>query len=444
MSHLVYLFWSLVISATPVFSKNPAICENLAKFTCEHKNSIQGEQNYNEYLERVQTRYLEFLDAELVKYPLTEFLNKTGLQKPEACVSEKMTDACREALKKDLVQTAGEIQKHFLGKESKYSDPNIPRSQLLFDLFDGNAHHVGQKVMDEHEDDLKHVEVNYKNVKEALIKKVSSQASDPLKTEMIKRIKGIEFNSKLCTSSYYTSDYALTVQASYESNPHAFTVCPKLILSSLNDTQMSVIIGHEITHSIDTCSLGLAVGKTGKKIYPPALSYNPKTKTDSPELLDKHPYGSVLKCLRQSKSAAAKTIPIEGPEWYFLSESKINPVLYQLCQRDQINESFADWLGIEAAVESLSEAQKNMSQTELEAEYAAVYSTKCNEVMAEKDPHPSLDRRANGILGVNPKVREILKCELPDKKDIYCAPPDSNLDKTTFGSSKKTKVKGQN
>lgn len=425
-------------------SNQPPICEDFAKFTCQHKVSILAEKNYNEFLNKVQNRYLEILDAELVKYPLSELLAKTGLKKPEECASEKISENCHTALKRELDESASEIQKYFLGKESKYSDPNVPRPTLLFELFETNAHQVSQQVMAEHEDDILRMERLFKNVREALVNKISSQTSEPMTTELLKRIKSVKFDSKLCASSNYSADYTLTAPAVYENKPHSFTVCPQIIVGGLNDTQLSIIIGHEITHSIDSCVLVQTVGQNSKKSFPPLIKFSPKARVEDANLLKNHPYGSVLKCLRQENSAAARMIPITGPDWFFLSESKINPVVYQLCQNDQVNESFADWLGIEAAVDSLHETQKNMTQEELENEYASVYSTKCNEKLPVTNQHPSLDRRANGILGVNPKVRELLKCNSKDQRNIYCVPPEKNATNSAQKAAKKIKTKGQN
>jgi hypothetical protein len=422
MFRKIFFICIVVLYGVPGHSQEKESCTDLAKLTCEHKDSIQAEKKYNEFLEQVKSRYVDALDEGSKKYALKTFLKKTGMARPSACVTDKISITCHEALKKEMVETATEVSNQVLGKPSKYSDPNVPRQEILFGLFEGISLQVSKELMEQKKSQIKRVEKQFKNVKAAMIRNISKQLNDPSKSDLVKRVTAIEFDSELCASSNYTADFFLVASAFYEPKPHTFSACPRLLLSSMTDTQLSFMIGHEMSHSIDPCRAAETVGNPDKKKFMPVVKYSPAKDHASIDL-DNHPYGQQLKCLRGRQSAAAQKDAVTDEELQELKRQKMDPLTYELCAKDQINESFADWMGIEAAVESLRESQKGQSPSQLDAEYASVFSTKCNDVEPGFDVHPSVDRRANGILGVNPQVRNVLKCQNKDTKNMYCQPP---------------------
>jgi hypothetical protein len=411
-----------VLFCTTALSQENESCKNLAKLTCEHKDSIQAETKYNDFLETVKSRYIGGLEAGLKKYPLDTFLKKTGMAKPAACSANKASVECHMALRKEMVGEATEISNNVLGKPSKYSDPNVVRNDTLFSLFGGLSLQVSKELVEQKKSEIKRIETMFRKVKAAMIKNISNQLNEPEKTQFIARVSAIEFDSQLCVSENYPAEIFLTASASYEPKPHTFAACPRILLSAMNDAQLSFMIGHEMSHSIDPCRIAQTVGDSSKKKFPSLIRY-PPTKDRAWLDTSSNPYGAQIKCLRQAGSAGAIKSPLTKDEVELFKQTGKDALNSQLCYKDQINESFADWMGIEAMTEVLKDSLKGLSTSQLLAQFASVYSTKCHDVEPGFDPHPLVERRANGILGVHPEVRKMLKCPSGDSKNVYCAPP---------------------
>lgn len=401
------------------FTAEPAICGNFFEATCGGKSAIETQNKYENMLAKVENNYVAALEQGLQTYGLKELLKKVDQPTPPSCAANPTQKNCVLALSKMFRELAREVQNHVLNKPSRFKNPNVNRPEILFELYEGISMEVAREMMAQNKDALMRANKIFGELKKTMIAKIENEIPDPQKTAMVKRLEAVRFDTKMCIADGMPSVGAMSYSAFYQPEINNLTICPRLLLSATTDTQLTFVLGHELAHSIDPCFIGVPVGYATNNQQTPVIDYSPSQTMNYSERLKQFPYASVIQCLRDKKSAFSKTAVFKpaNPAGSYLS------FFEQACAKDQIGESFSDWMAIESAAPLLEQSQKEKSPDELQKEYAAVFSTKCKDIQPGFDPHPNVERRTNGVLGINPFVRRILKCESPDTKNIYCKSP---------------------
>ena len=191
--------------------------------------------------------------------------------------------------------------------------------------------------------------------------------------------------------------------AFYERGANEIGVCTgHFSKQSLDELELVATIAHEISHSLDPCSL----------------------KPDSNETSKFAAFDPVIQCLRSSNSAGARNKTLE----LFSNMTSVPgcpscPVPKpNFCYDDQITESFADWLAAEVVAKYIEKYQRFTAEQYRDAYSRVLAGLSFTSPITGFDVHPSAEVRINRILLVNPKIRQQMGCSPIHSQYKYCDP----------------------
>lgn len=214
--------------------------------------------------------------------------------------------------------------------------------------------------------------------------------------------------------------------AFYNYTRNSVRYCGGLNLAGLSDYQLMYVMAHEIAHSIDPC-------RVADMTETSSFSYSSLT----PDL-EEFPF-KVLWCLRSEKSVYAFE-PSTKVEDRGHNEADLQPWQLALLgrspeakpfcdKRDQINESFSDWMAAEVLARFMESRTETSRKQHIDG-VAGIFRSSCNQVHQlgvsgfdrGYSEHPSTIDRLTKITLAHPKVRELLGCSLlqTDSEIQYC------------------------
>ncbi|MGZ3769973.1 MAG: hypothetical protein ACXVCP_08230 [Bdellovibrio sp.] len=302
-----------------------------------------------------------------------------------------------------------------------------------------------------------------------------AKTSEPMRKNILIQIK-----NRVATVRLNKARYCNAFNANYNFVSHSVDTCTEIL--SLPKTTLVAIYAHELTHSIDPCSLQFSFFKikdenpfwreqlTEKSVPLDAYTALPKDWATEDLILEEqqietamqpllyalNPYQKVLECIqsKQSVNAQKRRNPIEQP-LVVDNEQMCSSTL----QDGQMAEGFADWMAYEVLAYAFDKAKEEdlkekvfetvlnitsneCSQTESAVEIAmrtaVMASEKCQDenktfFMRQKnlrdqtlvDTHPSGLRRVDRLFAVQPIIRKLLlKYYFPKEfitdDGIYC------------------------
>ncbi len=292
---------------------------------------------------------------------------------------------------------------------------------------------------------------------------------------MITKINAISFEGSNCPGDEKDKkDFIsnlLTSNAYYSPAQNSIKVCAGYLLQSTSAFHIVNTLAHEIAHSIDPCNIDRG---------PQGVGFHYSAKNNVVKSEQEYPVSKVIQCLRAPTSVAARNFQLEEneriqqqlalqaqqmeqmrqmqlqraqaatvsgtggsvtaglmgmPSPYALGGALggfggaappvIKPVNF--CDKDQIGESFADWVSAETLPRFIKK-NYNLSTEQYQTGYSNVKRLAClvpTDLEASRagntDEHPIPSDRINKIYLSNPKIREQMGCTDPKNKNaVYC------------------------
>jgi len=306
----------------------------------------------------------------------------------------------------------------------------------------------------------------FPEIKKLLLKRISQLPLDDTNKKLImSKVKAIPFIESPCMGdSPSKAMEKFTVNAFYEPASNSFHICGGLMELSSSDFDLAAIVAHEISHSIDPCSI---------QMRPEGMAFRYKEKTM--EGMDKeYPIQGLIPCLRSEKSIRAENIagrqypqtqgngPVKAPSSmpayssgnynYFNgaenANSSMKEKIFNYCQRqfniesksmegtDQITESIADWFASELVTEYIDQNYPKLNQEQWQNGLTNIFKALCSSTKSETnnlDVHPPLDKRLNAIFLANPKIRQKLDCTKIASPYVYCDAQNPDVLLQTYG-----------
>lgn len=257
------------------------------------------------------------------------------------------------------------------------------------------------------------------------------------KQKMITKVGAITFEGTACGE--LNNDGAgkglasfLVPNAFYDPGQNTFKMCSGYLLQSDSEFHMAAVIGHELSHAIDPCALSLGPADH-------AFKYSDNSNLDT--LQSEYPIPYVLECLRDERSVEATNLTVDPPEssdaMFGMGQGggktpplspramkQVKKTLAKIplfCQKDQITESFADWMSAEVLPKYI-ESNHKLTPEQYRLGYANVRRVSCSTGALSNGVHPAPDVRINRILLANPKIRTQMGCSPTRPNLLYCDP----------------------
>jgi hypothetical protein len=279
----------------------------------------------------------------------------------------------------------------------------------------------------------------FPDLKFAIIDQVRNYVQDRSVAEMlVNKINSIEFEGSDCGSlnETFTANLSQTMRANafYDLMSNSFLYCKGALLQSSSIFSIVFVLGHELSHSIDPCSIGLG---------PKAYRFNYSGKHISRKQAEaEYPFGGLLQCLRSDQSVNAQSTDdlFFLNRWFKSNSSMKYDSFDKFCSDDQIGESFADWMAAELLAKYVSKNLANLTTEQMRIGFGNSMRALCQDSPHKKawndiEAHPKTEDRINKILMANPNVIKLLKCEKTEGYK-YCTP------KRLQGPGKSDKNKG--
>jgi hypothetical protein len=269
----------------------------------------------------------------------------------------------------------------------------------------------------------------FPEVKTLLAKAIAAHVSDPkIRETLVAKTNAIQFKGADCSelptwvndmghseSAFISS--LLIPNAYYDEEKNTFHYCNGMLLRSQSEFQIVALMAHELDHSLDPCNIAKGPSEFQFKYS------SPQNVTKSQE---EFPFKNIISCLRSEKSVAAigHTAGTTTSEQIREINASLPKMESVYCDKDQIGESFADWLSAEVLSEYMAKQHPDFSRNQMRIGYTNVWRSFCN---LEKhtnvyDAHPSDDKRANKLMLVNPKIRQQMGCPAKlEPNSTYCS-----------------------
>lgn len=444
--------------------------------TGEVKSESEVQKFISSYAEKSRTqlhdRFVHLLKDPANSYFKNVAMSAFGLKNSPACTSkdpEEVTQ-CQENLIDGLTTLT---QKQALGRLLPRT--GLERQGNMRDLAFVMANNTYKKLVDEFNDqvqaDLSQPEMTkniqqkiFPKVKDLLIARLKQMSiPDAQRDLMISKISGITFEGASCgnlnsENRGHGNDEVvsslLVPNAFYDPGRNIFKFCAGYLLQANSEFIIVQTIAHELSHSIDPCCL--AIG-------PVDLGFSYKNAGDLEKMQNEYPIKNVLQCLRDPRSVGAQHFAPAASNWvspttgggYYggagndgypmpapgagggMGSPAAGPAAFpaagaaaaksaSFCENDQIGESFADWMAAEVLPQYMEQNHK-LTTDQYRNGYGNTWRLDCeipatggNNMMYASDPHPSIEKRINNILLMNPKVREQMGCQETPKDRLYC------------------------
>ena len=256
--------------------------------------------------------------------------------------------------------------------------------------------------------------VDVKKTMKDFMSKPSIIQNEKVRKKMQEKIGRIKFEGSSCLSEDNGSvAYILMRQAGYNVKKETFIYCRGMVDGRrISEYQLVRTISHELAHSIDPCRIQF---NFQFKLFPvPIINYKG---SDNPEKTYPFP---IIECLRSEDSIKAFR-----PDYSSYS--------YSFCHdKDQINESFCDWLAAEILFRHMNSNSKlsgNNKNQHING-IASILRSSCDpedglgpsKLGQDTGSHPATIDRLERILLAHPGIRRKL-CGKNVKSEVkYCDP----------------------
>lgn len=268
-------------------------------------------------------------------------------------------------------------------------------------------------------------------------------------------------------------NYCESPNAFYSPIQHQFVICPQFL--DIPESQLMLTIGHELSHSIDPCTMGFDFERSADPITsietwkPVRREFGDNLREDREGLMigvgvDKNPFASVISCLQERGSVNAITPAKSAVDAHFALEALTfdPPISREMIEdaaakkwacggsfgRSQINEAFADWMGTETLASTLKEVKDPIQARREAIESVMIFTgldckeisesavikraelfqktNGCYEVFHEKqdqyeklredsDVHSDSRARVERLVIANPEFEKVLGCKSKGK-----------------------------
>jgi hypothetical protein len=456
------------------------LCNDLARFACapggykDGTGEIKSESEIQKFMAAysdkshaiLHDRFSKILSDPANSYFKDVSVAALGLKNSPQCNSQAPSDAqaCRDDVVDGLTTIA---QKQALGplmprtglgrsgnlKELDYIIQNNTYQKVILQL-----NNQVQKDLENPEMTKKIQEKVFPQIKQLLLDRISKLSIPEVQKKfMMGKVSSITFEGTSCENfdggfrkNNELISSLLVPNAFYDSAANTFKLCSGLLIQSTSEFEIAQVIGHELSHSIDPCSLALG---------PTDLGFKYSQTQDLKKMEEEYPIKNVLHCLRDSRSIAAKNSSYDqgsgscpmcsqtyggvygskspGPGGF---NNNLNtnapgqpPKKQTFCEGDQITESFADWMSYEILPQYIERNYK-LTVDQYRNGYANARRLSCKITEEDGgymgDPHPSTEGRINKLLLVNPKIRVQMGCPEKHPENLYC-----DSEKATFSST---------
>lgn len=451
LSILVYLAGALC--ATPLFADSSVVCDDLFKLSCapgtyDDGTGVAQKASHEKYF-ALRTKLADSARAkfrlELQKPENTYFrkivLSATGLSAAPQCDSaedtptpdclDRMSQGASVAVLRFIEAPPPALTQEerdgLRFKDEYYLFNSDQFEAVKKDLLDDVENSMPSDSMAQKID----TEI-YPKVRELLLAKVSSLVSDPVvRKKLTDKISAIRFKGQDCSSGEKSKDSVASVllaNASYNPLSNSFRYCKGLTADNSSEFAIASVVAHELSHSIDPC--GITLG-------PSDFNFQYKPHISKQEAEAQFPIGKVITCLRGANSVGASVDQKQGEDAQQQADANISsgaapraydisPQFTSFCEKDQIGESFADWMAAEITpeyIENFEKVHRKLTVAQMRMGYSNAYRFMCRDDESTKfDVHPKAERRANAIGLVQPRIRAQMGCTGNPKQFVYCPP----------------------
>jgi hypothetical protein len=223
----------------------------------------------------------------------------------------------------------------------------------------------------------------FEELRDSYIAKIKSWPIDALvKAAMLRRVRALKYvDNKDCElSDGIPSIYDVSAFNSPDVNTLA--VCEGLYLKTNSPASLAMVIGHEISHAFDPCTIF-------------KYERNNIRGMDDDLANISRPTGGLVSCLNRQTSKA-----LAAP---------------QCTSGDPTGELFADWAAAEVVPGYLQSKFPTSNSSRNRSRYAASYGILCGTGLRANDSHPSDAERINNIIFQEPDVRRLSGCPPPTR-----------------------------
>ncbi len=275
----------------------------------------------------------------------------------------------------------------------------------------------------------------FPRVKEILKEKILANVKDQkIKDALLMKINNITYAGNDCgqlggsttPSGDKTAASYLVENAFYDPRAQTFHFCNGFLLRNSSEFAMAMVIGHELSHSIDPCRIDKPKG-----LAPVTFSAG-KTLQESEDVF---PFNGIIACLRSKESVGATRLskssmpPPPGGLMEAASGSTISSPFCELS--DQIGESFSDWMAGEILPEYIGKYHPGLSTNQKAIGFSNTFRNLCSKSQGEDfftpggiDEHPKDTERLNRILMANPDTLKMVGCAAKKEEPHHCNTKD--------------------
>ncbi len=469
---LLALLASLAVSISLIaHAQNDKVCEDLHRLSCspgvvddgtgsaENPTSLD-EEEFNLYKKIKQTSADSFR-AELVKPQNNYFrkiaLSATGLSLNPVCENAENSPSkeCIDVLSKGI----SDISLVVIAKGGYGNSTSNSLNNLTYLLDSPLFKSTNAKILQQTRNSLgvESQDENIKNdifpkVKSKIIEKINLYVADPVvRKRLVDKISAIQYMGNDCSNQVSNSpsvDGLLYVNAGYYKASNTFLYCSGLLMKNSSYYQAYFTIAHELSHSIDPCNIG-----NGPEDY--RFEYKGAFNKQMAEQM--FPFSGVLSCLRSNDSVAARDLSVatvnangnsSGARGGMIGlPSGAPPAVFNstaaFCEKDQIGESFADWMAAEILPELVADKFGKRTPEKNRLGFSNVARGMCDDERVTPrsadvdatDPHPYWYLRTNKVLLAQPKIRSLMGCpEIPTQAK-YCKAGDLSYQQNAVNSN---------
>lgn len=471
------------------------------------RSETEVRERINQYAasqrESIQSEFTRKLSQPSGQFFASKTAAALGLAGSPSCGTQQglRASACVQQLAQGLTEITLRLNYGLTGEEIR---PQVLLSDLEHVAFDENFLSVSRDLYARAQRDL--VDQNqvqkirnevFPRVRAALIQRLRQMnISDEHRQRMITRIESVQFAGTDCGRPNVTESInappaissLYQPQAFYNAATHTFKYCSGMLMQTTSEFSAAFVIAHELSHSLDPC--GITRG-------PASLVLNYRNTQDLALRDAEYPIPHVLQCLRSERSVGARNITDEQNKLRHQLEAQLKAQQTQAAQnpyavfngyytfppaqnsqmgvayppspagvgfvdnsaaltqlpppqpldycnsKDQITESFSDWLAAETLPLALA-PNHSRSREQYQNGYANALRTICSlppppapagtanntalgggfsgQATAAQfsSPHPEMSLRINRIILQNPRMRSHMGCSETSRSGVYC------------------------
>ena len=280
----------------------------------------------------------------------------------------------------------------------------------------------GIKLLVDEKADRKVDKEVFPRVKKLIIQKITETVKSPVQQQaLIRKINNISYGGSTCGGIGSKSGVRpyLVENAYYDPNAQEFHFCNGFLIKNNSEFAMAMVISHELTHSIDPCSIDKPKGAA-------AIQYQYKEIKTVEAAEAQNPFSGVISCLRSVESVGANRV-----KYNYSKESGIEPVLMEnpFCGgADQIGEGFSDWMASEILPQYIEQYHSNLSTNQKAIGVSNTFRNLCSNMAINGfqpnepswDVHSKSEDRLNRIIMANPDTRSMIGCKVPVTEPHHC------------------------